>query len=72
MPAKQVMRDLRWRDTFRSRPNICKCEELSERTLSKHALVVLIDLIFDVIYQRTARENYKRENVHIMLFCPLT
>ena len=72
MSAKQVMRDLRWRDTFRSRPNNYKCEELSERTLSKHALVVLIDLIFDVIYQRTARENYKRENVHIMLFCPLT
>ena len=54
MPAKQVMRDLRWRDTFRSHPNIYKCEELSERTLSKHALFVLIDLIFDVIYQRTA------------------
>ena len=72
MPAKQVMRDLRWRDTFRSHPNIYKCEELSERTLSKHALVVLIDLIFDVVYQRTARENYKRENVHIMLFCPFT
>ena len=67
-----MMRDLRWRDTFRSHPNINKCEELSERTLSKHALVVLIDLIFDVIYQRTARENYKRENVHIMLFCPFT
>ena len=72
MPAKQVMRDLRWRDTFRSHPNIYKCEELSERTLSKHALVVLIDLIFDVIYQRTGCENYKRENVHIMLFCPFT
>ena len=58
---------------------IYKCEELSERTLSEHALVYIFDVISRFYFIKELRpsliasylhENHERKNEHIMLSVP--